>query len=76
MLPTSTSVNAGGIGELFQTSYLLCGQLNLRSLGSLDDVALLGGSNDGQRTLCDGPCDAYLRARGVVLLADLLRLVR
>ena len=60
MLPTSTSVNAGGIGELFQTSYLFGFELNLRSLGSLDDVTFLRGSDDGQCTLGDGPGNTYL----------------
>ena len=45
MFPTATSIYACGIGQRFETRYLLGGQLNLCSLGGLDDVTLLRGSD-------------------------------
>lgn len=66
MFPTSASVNTRSIGQCFETCNLLCGQLNLGSLGGLDDVALFRGADDGQRALGDGPGDADLRTRGTV----------
>ena len=60
MFPTATGIDAGSIGQGFEFGYFLGSQLNLGSLGSLDDVTLLRGSDDGQRTLGDGPRDTNL----------------
>ena len=43
MFPTSTSINACGIGEGFESCHLLCGQLNLGSLSGLDSFADTSG---------------------------------
>ena len=51
VFPTTASINACSIGECFQTGHFLCGQLNLCCFCSLDDVTLLGGSDDGLSTL-------------------------
>ena len=59
MFPSSAGVNACGIGKCFKFRDFLSCQLNLGSLGSLDDVTFLRGSDDGQCTLGDGPGDAY-----------------
>ena len=60
VLPTTTGIDACGISELFQAGHLLGSQLNLGSLCSLDDVTILGGSDDGHRSLGDSPGNAYL----------------
>ena len=76
VFPIATGVNTGGICEFFQTGHFLGCQLNLSSLSSLDNVALLGGSDDGYRALGDGPGDTDLRATGSVFLADGFHLIR
>jgi hypothetical protein len=60
MFPTATGVNACGLGKCFEFGNFLSSQLNLGSLGSLDDVTFLRGSDDGQCTLGDGPGNTYL----------------
>ena len=46
MFPSSTCVNACGIGKCFEFGNFFGSQLNLGSLGSLDDVTLLRGSDN------------------------------
>ena len=55
MFPTATSVNTCHIGKCFEFGHFLSGQLNLGGLGSLDDVTLFRGSDDGQRSLRFSP---------------------
>ena len=74
MFPTTARVDAGGIGELLQTGDFLRRQHDVGSFGSLYDMALLRGSDDGHGAFGNSPGDANLRARGTILLSDRLHL--
>ena len=75
VFPAAAGVNTSSVGQLLQPCQLLSRQFDFGSLGSLNDVALLRGSDDGRGTFGYGSGYAYLRARGTVLLANVRHLV-